>query len=216
MQQTYLFQTHNNVVVILIEHDDRGVQVAKLSDTRAGRGRDIGSDGYGLDVTVTLRYRLAEGHALGTRSNGIRGVFHVGAVEEDAVNGEQRCADPELAVRAVRGRFGADTAPVEFLEHGFRKAVFFAGGLDRGRVRAGQGLCGGAEIWNAPLAGQTVDIVGFMLKPDELVSAAIIFTLSKEAQAPTFSLRRTTRNEFTGYLGQSESAVAKKLSSVRD
>ncbi len=107
-----------------------------------GRGRDVGGDGDGPDPTVPLGDGLAEGDALGTGADGVRGVLDVGAVEEAAVDGEQRRADAELAVRAVRGRLGADAAAMEFLELGHRQAVFSAGGLDGGRLGARQDLRG--------------------------------------------------------------------------
>lgn len=103
----------------------------------AGGGRDVGGDGDGLDLAVALGHGLAEGHALGAGGDGVRGVLHVGAVEEDAVDGDQGRADPELAVRAVRRRFGADAARVQFPELGLGEPVLPARRLDRGGVRAG-------------------------------------------------------------------------------
>lgn len=77
--------------------------------TRTRGRRDIRGDSDHLVLApVSLRHGLADGDALSTSPDGVRGVLDIGARHYGAIGSEQGTADPEVAVRAVGHRLGFD------------------------------------------------------------------------------------------------------------
>jgi len=106
----------NSVVLVFVEHDYRSIQSAKFTDkltahaTWAGWWCNICGYGDRSELAVAFGNSLCNGDPLSTCAYRIRGVLDVGAIKVGIVDRDDRGANTEATIGAVRSGLGGDTA----------------------------------------------------------------------------------------------------------